>query len=251
MIRLDTQNLPLYGMNKRIYKYSIGEKDRSDLFGYSGFDLKQRYCTIIGNFYELLAKAIFGGEKFRHGTGLIPDLVINRGNNVVRAIEVKSCSWCNRIKLSLWQIERYGGSGYDVYYSIFKYGLDKILNLLKNKSEDECFQLLSQNTSFMIFIPLILIQEIIEYNEYGSKYITYYGNDSNKWEPVVRISSEALKRFLLTPGQIIRDMGIRSSHYRYIRRTLPKGVEIGGTYVKPFPILEIRDRKWKKPVLPF
>ncbi len=235
MKKFNPHELSSYIVKKRIKSANIWEES-IDAFGYEGFDLRMRYCTIIGNFFEYLTQAIFGGVRhYDNGdTEFCPDLVIDNH----RAIEVKACAQNRQVKFSLFQLEKYNKSSYDTYYCICKYMMEYPLKHFINK---KVFPILAVNVGFMILMPIVLLNQL---RESGNEYILFY--DNPLWGEYMKLSSRGINELLAFPGKTIRTMGLQSSRYRFIKRRLPDEVKINDNAIKPFPILIIRDR-WRVP----
>ena len=205
----------------------------------------------IGEFYERLTEGIFGGSRnptrnhfYNSETLFCPDVV---SNNFL--IESKSVCYRNALKLTdtqtyhylLQQCENfYTHSPLEIFFSIFSYNIKHPLRDLK-KSEDPLeglVQMLSQNTSFMLFLPFSVISYLHEpKNKFPKK---TRGGFSDRTD----IPKYYLEKILISPKSAFKEIGIQGDNYLFFETRLSNNVHMNDCEVTSFPILIVQDKDY-------
>lgn len=234
MIKFDPQDLTAYqSVRKRIVTSSVlSDRTQLSLFSYP-HQRRDNRRYLIGDYYELLTTAIFGGNRRDWHDMIQPDV-----SNGFVLYEVKSLSWNAELKLAEAQADKYNREFKAVYYVVYKYTLRHPMATLGGLNHERYFDILSKNTGFCIKMPLNLVNMLIES---GSDNLYKYFCDFHG--PITRISSSFIKLLLIDPGAALRNcFHVPSGEFRFTKRCLPDGVSIDGFPVKPFPILLIDSR---------
>jgi len=213
------------------------------------------YRKRIGDFYEILTTAIFGGRWIgtrnasqRRDELFQPDVVSKD-----KIIESKSVCWSENLKLVDFQIDQYLLQQCDsfyqqsspIFFAIYKYKVKNPLvqfKQIKNNALEEIVKTLSEETAFMIFLPFSIISPLHNptiHNHFNSRY------ENGKFDPLTRFKTSGIKKMLFSPEEVIKEYGLNPEDYLIIRTCLPEGIKMNNFLIKPFPILFIEDLDYK------
>lgn len=243
IVRMSKEDLSAYSCTEFRVKNKIG----SYTIQYDLFDDKyvrkidKVYCTLMGNFYELIACMMFGGKLIPQNMDLTqPDVKINKH----KYIEVKGIGWVHQCKFATDQLEKYRKWPYYLDYCIYKHSLVKPLKKFVGLDKKQILKLLTENIAFMVKMPFVLLDAIVSKEDPARVGVSFYRG--SRYQHQVRMSSTVFKRILIDPYKQLKEMGISTGRYRFIKRHLPNGLFFNNVEVKPFPILIIKDRMVEK-----
>lgn len=229
---------------------------QKELFQYIPDGINYGFRTRIGRFYEILTSAIFGGKWIGtnnvsiNGDELFQPDVLSKET----IIESKSVCWKDSLKLVDFQMDKYllqqCANFYQnprkIFFSIFKYGVTKPLSYFKKTKGnhlDEMVKVLSQNTSFLLFLPFSVVsalhtpreKSLEEKENYFSRY------EDQRFDTLTRLKTTGMKDLLLFPEKVLEIYGLNPSDYKIVRTKLPNKVKMNNNQITPFPILFIED----------
>jgi len=283
-IRFDPSGLADYMNYPRALKYSIQRTDfigdyfpqlydtRGEIFRgetpnkWGRKEFENNFKTRSGAFFELLAHQIFGGSllglRYMSGVdGFRPDIV-EYPKNKIR--EVKSCKWGDSLKLTDHKIGEYAliqgysllsknpgkCEDFQIFFDCFKYYLTAPVDFFSQSTKDKTklfssiFDIMPQETAFLISLPFSIIWEI---HRKSSRY------EDNKWDNCSRFNAPMMQALLTDPHQTLEDkLKLNPDDYRIKKTRIPKTMEICRRKLKPFPVLLIKHcsknqhNKWAK-----
>jgi hypothetical protein len=209
------------------------------------------YRKRIGDFYEILTTGIFGGQWV--GTQNVsneengcfqPDVISSN-----KIIESKSVCWKETLKLTDFQIDQYlfhqcdGSKPDKIFFAIYKYGLRNPLIHFKTFKQNILEQIvssLSQETSFMLFLPFSVIFSLHDPEILCSEFKSRY--ERGNFDPLSRFNSTGLKKMLQSPEEVLISYNLNPNNYLIRKTRLPFGMTINNNPIKPFPVLYIEDK---------
>ena len=239
---------PTYPIQKELFKY---DEDRVN------YGLRTR----IGTFYEILTSAIFGGRWLgtsnasENGNGLFQPDVLSKET----IIESKSVCWKEALKIVDFQFDQYllqqcadfYQSPHRIFFSIFKYNIKSPLSYFRqNKTNvlEEMVKGLSQNTSFLLFLPFSVISSLhnSEQNISEEKKLYFSRYEDQRFDTLTRLKATGMKKILLSPEEILEVYGLNPQDYKIVKTRLPGKIKMNQNEIIPFPILLIEDKNYNK-----
>jgi hypothetical protein len=208
----------------------------------------QHLNRAVGIFYEILTAAITGGiwtgsvNSSQNGGIYKPDVITEDC-----LYDSKAVSLMQACKLQDFQIQKalvqectaeYIKPKRKIFIPIFKYGLTNPWKLLDEGSfnvKKNLISLLSQQTSFCLFLPLQIAYQFYRPDVPAEGYKTRY--EGKKWDHETRLLSSGLKKILLSPEESLSAVKLDEDNFVIKKTHFPSEIFIGGSEIKPFPIL--------------
>lgn len=227
----------------------------------------------IGLYGELLTQAVFGGrlhhnhkytknhsgqENFEYEF-CQPDIVTRNGD----VIEVKSVRSAGDLQFKDRQMEKYfwlllsNKKVRNYVLAVVRHNLKHAQKKLENLSQEEQLKLLSQSTIYAALIPFSVSYPIFDSPNCLriGKGISYRHNKpESDFEDMTRLRSPLVNELFFDPQQFLQRVFLHPEDY-LISRGQVSGLRVRGEDcsfpVKPFPVLEIRDRDIEKWLVEF
>ncbi|MDP2628735.1 MAG: hypothetical protein Q8P15_02460 [Nanoarchaeota archaeon] len=232
---------------------------QKSFFEECGEAINYGYRKTIGDFYEILSYAIFGGKwqgnsdnsENENGNAFKPD-IINSDKKII--IESKAVCWRESCKFTDYQMGRYLLQQCDsffmkhhkIFFSIYKYKLREPLNYFKEFKEDvleNIVRTLSENTGYSLFFPFSVAHAIHNPKTNGIYKSRY---ERKRWDPITRLTATGIKKMFLDPEEFLEKIGLSPERYNITRTKTPKGMKMNQYEIPEFPILYIEDKNYKK-----
>ena len=204
----------------------------------------------IGDFYEELTVAIYGGERksyhkledeVTNGTMIVmPDIVDEERKHV---IEVKACHSGRGCILKDAQIARYKalkqGEHADkrFYFVIYRHGLRKSQSF-RGSLED-----LSERLRHSTYYSIVLSADIM-WKLHKSRGSLVQRNDGKGGvSPNTKIKPSTMDELFRSPNRVLRMVGLKPKYFRSSRVKSPLHFHIWDGWLPPFPILRIENKQ--------
>jgi len=233
------------------YKKTFFMEDKRILHGLRGK---------LALYLELFWKSVYGGViHSNHGFYTItsngsrfcqPDISHNFGKWY---IESKTVMSGGELKLLDDQIEKYGSlqvedKNREISFAISRHGLRGIEKKFKNETEDALLESFSKGVFFSIILPFSIINEI--HKRQDIRLVYRYDPPQEQFgmryfKPMTRVRSQIINLFLRDPETAIKKFRLNPDNYIFNRQFLTTGMDLNGHEIKPFPILEIKDKDLK------
>jgi hypothetical protein len=200
----------------------------------------------MGQFYELLTKALFGGylydsvlncSKNGYKGSVKPDVVNNPKKEIY---EAKANRTGHQMNLLDNQINSYKhfqifNEDYKIYYIFYRHGFKKIKNVIQSRSELQ--NSLSSVTYAAIKLPLDII--IAMWNRPNFKRY-----ETEAWPHCTRINSPFINKFLFQPKEAIKNIGLDSVNFKYNRWISPPDLTVEKQIMSPFLIIDFESKNY-------
>ncbi len=244
--RYDFSSLQGYKIPAPIANAQIVFPVQQRLFGEDKKDRRTRY--IIGDFYEHLNTAIFGGEhhsreQFEEGAFLVCEPDTTKHDERIH-FESKAVCRNGDCKLSEYQTSKYlllqNGNGLykspRIRYSIFLHN-NKGISKRTGGKHKLIFSELSQNTDCLLSLPFSVILAIYRKKDYTSTWVRREQGEIIEQDPMSRLRPKQIFQFMSEPENTLEYFSVNPEDYLIHKRQLPKGMRINNKEIKPFPIL--------------
>jgi len=228
---------------------------QTSLRGFGFYPSASKKISIMGLFYEVVNKGIYGGRlndkkldiEFLNGSvaerSIKPD-VIDEENKI--HWESKGTYFNKECEIMDRQIEGYKFLQYsknDVrfLFSIYRHSMFEIKK--RDRTEEEIINGLLKSTIFSVILPLSLILGIqrAPVSE-DVKLARNYISKNTNWPSCLCIRSHTINRFLIDPHENLRLLGFDPERFEIERYLSPKKLKMNGRNLGQFPILKIVDR---------
>lgn len=219
----------------------------------------------LGNYFEAITRALYGGslenriELNGSSTGedfiryAIDDLrhtkpdIVNRPGKII--MESKSCGPHSACNLFDEQVGRYielqlDEPNFDIYYAIYRHGLDKSMSFKGNESE--LFEEMADRVKFSILLPLSVIFKLFRCRE--RKKVRRYGREGRgqNYRNISVVSTTVINSFFENPKRNLIELDLNDQEYDCRRFISPKNFMADGYQIKQFPIVWVRDKNREK-----
>lgn len=274
---IDYATSPELKVKDREIKYPISPTQTS-MFG---FDKMKGVTTRLGNFYERVGKAIYGGEiKKSHeingcdGGSLIvePDITHEgiksyrdaKGVQTRQSLILKDKQILDKYVRLMFKGSsaperrlRYTGESPKVphiYLEIFRHSCKGLFEKLKeNKGRLEWLvRELSEGTRYMFSLPFSVIyrmySNILETGSHGQIFNTRYdAREDDAKEPETMFNSSGLSHLLAYPEKMIEMLGLNLDNFNINKKRFPQGITVNGYEITPFPVLQVTEKhRWNQ-----
>jgi len=226
-------------MKKEIH---INSRRQLRLFPRSSFVDYFKIRVLVGDFYETMAQAYFGGErKVRKDITDLEELSCEpdiENHERKTYFEVKASKSSNYFKLFDRQIERYkillkdesSWAHPKIDFAFFTYNLKQVLKECPN--EDILIKSLAEKTSSMLILPFSITEKIWKESKKHCGNLSIYPSFSY-------FDRRDVNLFLGNSDEAFKKFDIAKTDYKISKSTFPDNWEIEGFKINAFPILNI------------
>lgn len=231
------------------YKVSFPRHVQLGLFG-----IGNKGHVKLGSFYELMTKALFGGEMMdilfcgdyygskKTLSEFRPD-VYNRRSKIM--LESKAIRVGHQLNSYDFQLDKYLKyqiltPNLTIFWAVWRHNFPAIKSFCG--ADEELYDELANRTKLGIIFPLSILETIHDTinEDIGKRY------DGNKWLPCTRINSGVLNLFITDLNILLDGLNLPRSRFRIERFISPKGLTIEQKEVMQFPIIVVIDNEYER-----
>src|SRR3989344_233544 len=256
LMKLEKMVEPVFPLHKRVLRPKHKVIKLQYQLSLNGFyPSESRRAILMGDFFENLSWAIYGGElndrkydiSFANGIHveetIKPDIVDHKEKIMT---EVKSNCTGHSCNITTRQINCYRSLQYELpdykfVLQVYRHTIPEIK--AKKRTEEEVIRELLNQPVFSLELPLSVLLRIRELsNEPNAFARNYVGNGARYWPSSLCINSQTTNALFIRPNAILELLGFNLERFEIRRHLSPSNIRMNGYRLKQFPVARVIDR---------